>query len=46
VRIYRERPGGKAAPKSLAQALWNYLQAQPVPKAAQPARVPARPGPH
>jgi LysR family transcriptional regulator, hypochlorite-specific transcription factor HypT len=44
VRIYRERPGGKAAPKSLAQALWNYLQAQPVPKAAQPARVPARPG--
>ena len=45
VRIYRERPGGKAAPKSLAQALWNYLQAQPVPKAAQPVRVPARPGP-
>ena len=45
VRIYRERPGGKAAPTSLAQALWNYLQAQPVPKAAQPARVPARPGP-
>ena len=45
VRIYRERPGGKAAPKSLALALWNYLQAQPVPKAAQPARVPARPGP-
>ena len=45
VRTYRERPGGKAAPKSLAQALWNYLQAQPVPKAAQPARVPARPGP-
>ena len=45
VRIYRERPGGKAAPKSLAQALGNYLQAQPVPKAAQPARVPARPGP-
>jgi DNA-binding transcriptional LysR family regulator len=45
VRIYRERPGGKAAPKSLAQALWNYLQAQPVPKAAQPARVPARTGP-
>ena len=45
VRIYRERPGGKAAPKSLAQALWNYLQAQPVPKAAQPARVPARAGP-
>ena len=45
VRIYRERPGGKAAPKSLAQALWKYLQAQPVPKAAQPARVPARPGP-
>ena len=45
VRIYRERSGGKAAPKSLAQALWNYLQAQPVPKAAQPARVPARPGP-
>ena len=45
VRIYRERPGGKAAPKSLAQALWNYLQAQPVPKAAQPSRVPARPGP-
>ena len=45
VRIYRERPGGKAAPKSLAQALWNYLQAQPVPKAAQPARVTARPGP-
>ena len=27
VRIDRERPGGKAAPKSLAQALWNYLQA-------------------
>ena len=45
VRIYRERPGGKAAPKSLAQALWNYLQAQPVPNAAQPGRVPARPGP-
>ena len=45
VRIYRERSGGKAAPKSLAQALWNYLQAQPVPKAAQPVRVPARPGP-
>ena len=44
VRIYRERPGGKAAPKSLAQALWSYLQAQPMPKAAQPGRVPARAG--
>ena len=43
VRIYRERPGGKAAPKSLAQALWSYLQAQPVPKAAHPGRLPARP---
>jgi len=28
VRIYRERPSGKASPKSLAQALWNYLQTQ------------------
>jgi DNA-binding transcriptional LysR family regulator len=44
VRIYRERPGGKAAPKSLAQALWSYLQAQPMPKATQPGRVPARAG--
>jgi DNA-binding transcriptional LysR family regulator len=25
VRIYRERPSGKANPKSLAQALWNDL---------------------
>jgi DNA-binding transcriptional LysR family regulator len=25
VRIYRERPSGKASPKSLAQALWNDL---------------------
>ena len=45
VRIYRERPGGKAAPKSLAQALWNYLQAQPVPKAAPHSRAGARPEP-
>ena len=44
VRIYRERPSGKAAPKSLAQALWSYLQAQPMPKAAQPGRGPARAG--
>ena len=28
VRIYRERPSGKASPKSLAQALWHYLQTQ------------------
>jgi DNA-binding transcriptional LysR family regulator len=34
VRIYRERPSAKAAPKSLAQALWNHLQAQ----SAAPAR--------
>jgi DNA-binding transcriptional LysR family regulator len=45
VRIYRERPGGKAAPKSQAQALWNYLQAQPVPKAAPHSRAGARPEP-
>lgn len=31
VRIYRERPSGKASPKRLAQALWNYLQLQAVP---------------
>ena len=45
VRIYRERPGGKAALKSQAQALWNYLQAQPVPKAAPHSRAGARPEP-
>jgi DNA-binding transcriptional LysR family regulator len=28
VRIYRDRPSGKASAKSLAQALWNYLQLQ------------------
>ena len=28
VRIYRERPSGKASTKSLAQALWHYLQTQ------------------
>ena len=28
VRIYRERPSGKASPKSLAQALWCHLQTQ------------------
>lgn len=28
VRAYREKPGGKEAPKSTAQALWTYLQAQ------------------
>jgi DNA-binding transcriptional LysR family regulator len=43
VRIYRERPGGKAMPKSQAQALWNYLQTQPVPKAAPNGRAAARP---
>jgi DNA-binding transcriptional LysR family regulator len=42
VRIYRERPGGKAVPKSLAQALWNYLQAQPVSKSALSGRSAAR----
>ena len=45
VRIYRERPGGKAMPKSQAQALWNYLQTQPVPKAAPNGRAVARPEP-
>lgn len=45
VRIYRECPGGKAAPKSQAQALWNYLQTQPVPKAAHHSRAGARPEP-
>ena len=45
VRIYRERPGGKAMPKSQAQALWNYLQTQPVPKAAPNGRAAARPEP-
>jgi hypothetical protein len=40
VRIYRERPGGKAMPKSQAQALWNYLQA---PAASRPAAK-SRPG--
>jgi DNA-binding transcriptional LysR family regulator len=45
VRIYRERPGGKALPKSQAQALWNYLQTQPVPKAAPNGRAAARPEP-
>ena len=45
VRIYRERPSGKAMPKSQAQALWNYLQTQPVPKAAPNGRAAARPEP-
>ena len=45
VRIYRERPGGKAMPKSQAQALWNYLQTQPVPKATPNGRAVARPEP-
>ena len=45
VRIYRERPGGKAMPKSQAQALWNYLQTQPVPKAAPNGRAATRPEP-
>ena len=45
VRIYRERPGGKAMPKSQAQALWNYLQTQAVPKAAPNSRAAARPEP-
>jgi DNA-binding transcriptional LysR family regulator len=40
VRIYRERPGGKAMPKSQAQALWNYLQ---FPAASRPAAK-SRPG--
>ena len=31
VRLYRERPSGKASPKRLAQALWNYLQLQAAP---------------
>jgi hypothetical protein len=26
VRAYRERPGGRHAPKSTAQALWNFLR--------------------
>jgi DNA-binding transcriptional LysR family regulator len=29
VRAYREKPAGKDAPKSTAQALWNYLVANP-----------------
>ena len=45
VRIYRERPGGKAVPKSQAQALWNYLQTLPVPKAVPNGRAAARPEP-
>ena len=28
VRAYREKPGGREAPKSTAQALWAYLAAQ------------------
>ncbi|MFZ2388356.1 MAG: LysR family transcriptional regulator, partial [Polaromonas sp.] len=28
VRVYRERPTGRDAAKSPAQALWSYLQAQ------------------
>ncbi|MNV48335.1 HTH-type transcriptional regulator YjiE [compost metagenome] len=28
VRAYREKPNGKEQPKGMAQALWNYLQAQ------------------
>ncbi len=37
VRIYRERPSGKA-PKTMAQTLWNYLQTQPkTPNKARPA---------
>ena len=40
VRIYRERPNTKSAPKGLAQALWQHLQAQD----AVPARRAPRPG--
>lgn len=32
VRVYRERPSGKASPKSLAQSLWSYLQLQATPQ--------------
>ncbi len=32
VRIYRERPSGKASPKRRAQALWNDLQLQAAPR--------------
>ena len=38
VRIYRERPSGKAMPKSQAQALWNYLQAPAVSRPAAKSR--------
>jgi DNA-binding transcriptional LysR family regulator len=43
VRIYRERPSGKTPPKSQAQALWNYLQAQTSPQAAGKPRAGSNP---
>ena len=32
VRVYRERPSGKDAPKSPAQALWQFLESQSPPR--------------
>lgn len=41
VRLYRERPGSKSIPKTQAQALWLYLQAQGQTK-AKPGSATAR----
>jgi len=32
LRVYRERPAGKATAKSPAQALWHYLESQAQPR--------------
>jgi len=32
VRAYRERPGGRQAPKGTAQALWAFLAGEQLPK--------------
>ena len=37
IRVYRERPMGKETAKSLAQALWNYLESQSGAKPGQPS---------
>ena len=36
MRVYREKPMGKAAPKGAAQALWAYLQAQSLEPRTKP----------
>ena len=43
LRVYRERPTTKAAAKNPAQALWNYLESQALPKTAGKVRLGGNP---